>query len=306
MTDDNLFWLALNTIRDKLNFSAISRSISKLGNAEKIWYSDSQELNAVGWSDNSINALINARNTTNPDDFLGHLFEIDERGIHIIPFIDDRYPNQLKSSATSSYQPPLMLFVRGTITGHSKVAAVVGNRDATYFALSKAHSIANELASYGYTIISGLARGIDREAHLGALDSDNGKTIATLAWLDPVYPPEHNELSYDIEKRGGVLSEMFKEPKVKRSYSRYGRSRFVYRNRIISGLSNFIIAIESGSKGGTIWQVEIALAQKKRVYTLEPQDKQNRDKMNGFTRIVKMGAQPIRNVSDLSTLLAYK
>ena len=306
MTDDNIFWLALDTIRDKIDVLKLSETFSKFGNAETIWYSNRQDLLEAGWNESSINALINARDKTDPDDFLEHLYEIDERNIHIIPYIDARYPNRLKSSATSTYQPPVMLFVRGTITGYKKIAAIVGNRDATYFALSKARSISRELASHGYTIISGLARGIDREAHLGALDSDRGTTIATLAWLDPVYPPEHNELSYEIERRGGVISEMFKEPKVDRSYSRYGRSRFVYRNRIISGLSNFLIAIESGSDGGTIWQVELALAQNKRVYTLEPQDKTNQEKMKGFARIVRMGAQPIRDISDLSTLEAYR
>lgn len=306
MTDENLFWLALNTISDQIDISTISRIFSKIGNAENIWYSNEKELNEAGWSDKSIKALINSRNATDPDDFFDHLLEIYDRGIHIIPYTDERYPNQLKTSATSAYQPPLMLFVRGKITGYNKIAAVVGNRDATYFAITKARNIANQLASHGYTIISGLARGIDREAHLGALDCEGGNTIATLAWLDPVYPPEHNELSYEIEKRGAVISEMYKEPKVKRSYSRYGRSRFVYRNRIISGLSNFIIVIESGSSGGTIWQVELALAQKRRVYVLEPQDKQNREKMNGFAKIVRMGAQPIRNISDLSTLAAYR
>lgn len=300
------FWLALDTIKDKIDVSILPRTIEKLGDVENIWYADRRELVEIGWSDKSINALIDAQNTTSPNSFRDHILEIDERDIQIIPYIDKRYPNRLRSSATSAYQPPLMLFVRGTISGYKKIAAIVGNRDATYFAISKAHSISKELASYGYTIISGLARGIDREAHLGALDIDSGTTIATLAWLDPVYPPEHNELSYEIEKRGAVISEMFKEPKVKTSYSRYGRSRFIYRNRIISGLSNFLIAIESGSNGGTIWQVELALAQKRRVYVLEPQDKQNQEKMKGFSRIVRMGAQPIRNISDLSTLEVYR
>lgn len=306
MTEDILYWLALDTIRDKIDVSTISQTVTKFGSAENIWYSERQELAEAGWSVDSINSLLNARTTTKPDDFLEHLYEIDERDIKIIPYNDERYPSRLKSSATSKYQSPLMLFVRGTITGYNKIAAIVGNRDASYYALSKARSMAQELASHGYTIISGLARGIDREAHLGALDIDRGTTIATLAWLDPVYPPEHNELSYEIEKRGGVISEMFKEPKVKRSYSRYGRSRFVFRNRIISGLSNFLIAIESGSNGGTIWQVELALAQKRRVYIVEPQDKLNQEKMNGFTRIVRMGAQPIRDISDLSTLEVYR
>jgi len=306
MTTDYLYWLALDTIKEKIDISTISHAISKFGNAENIWHSDRQELIEVGWSENSINTLINARNEINPDDFLEILYEIDERDIHIVPYNDEKYPSKLKSTATPKYQPPLILFVRGEIAEYNKIIAIVGNRDATHFAITRARRISGELASHGYTIISGLARGIDREAHLGALDIVGGTTIATLAWLDPVYPPEHNELSYEIEKRGAVISEMFKEPKVRMSYSRFGRSRFVYRNRIISGLSNFLIAIESGSKGGTIWQVELALAQKKRVYILEPQNKQNQEKMKGFTKIVRMGAQPIRDIADLSTLEAYR
>ena len=183
MMDEYLYWLALDTIKENIDFSIFSKTLSKFGNVEDLWHSDRQELTNIGWSEKSINALQEAQNKININDFLKILYEIDEKDVHIITFNDKRYPPRLKSSATRSYQPPLMLFVRGKITGYDRIAAIVGNRNATHFAITKARNISRELASSGYTIISGLARGIDREAHLGALDIEGGEPWVEEIWL---------------------------------------------------------------------------------------------------------------------------
>ena len=227
-----------------------------------------------------------------------------EKEIKIVTFFDSTYPSNLKKSATVRFQPPLLLFVKGKLEINGKVVAIVGTRNATEYAKGKAREFAVQLANDGYTIVSGLAKGIDREAHIGALSTQEGQTIATLAWLEPVYPPEHTELSKKIEKRGAVISEILERPR--NSTYTYGRSRFVIRNRIISGLSNFVIAVESGADGGTIRQVEFACSQNKPVYTLEPLDKSDEDKMKGFVRMYEMGAKPIRTLDDLSNLKLYQ
>ena len=188
---------------------------------------------------------------------------------------------------------------------YDKCVAIVGNRSATIYAKQKAKEYSKLLVDKGYTIVSGLARGIDREAHLGALDSDYGNTISVLAWMNPIYPSKHKKLALDIEKRGAITSELYNQPRDYGNNRAYSRSRFIVRNRIISGLSNFIIAVESGASGGTIWQTELALLQNKPVYTFKPIDKTNKDKMNGYNRMIKMGAKTITNLSDLSKLYVY-
>lgn len=153
--------------------------------------------------------------------------------------------------------------------------------------------------------MSGLARGIDYEAHSGALETSNGRTIATLAWMNPIYPSEHEVFSREIVNRGGIISERYHRPKDSTNGRAYSRSRFVVRNRIISGLSSMVIAVESGPSGGTIWQAELALSQKKPVFTLIPKEKNIKDKIDGFNRLVEMGVKPIKTLDDLSTLRAF-
>ena len=296
--------MAFNSIRDKVELDFIRKGIEELGSIEKVWGASIYDVLDFGWSVSYVNDHMEAVSEVDIERFK-HLYQrMDENNIGVIPYNDTNYPTKLLKIHSSEYQPPFVLFIKGKLREYEKSIALVGNRDASHFAISSARNIAKHFASKGYAIISGLARGIDRESHLGALDVENGITVAVLAWLNPVYPNEHTELSKTIATNGAVISELYQSP-TNQARSRYARSRFVYRNRIISGLSDFIIAVESGPTGGTIWQTQLALEQNKRVYTLEPIDKNNKDKMMGFNKMVSLGAKPISSIEDLSTLKVY-
>lgn len=210
-----------------------------------------------------------------------------------------------RTSATARYQPPIVLFVKGNLHQIDKCMAIVGNRNASFYARKRARELARVLADKGYVVVSGLARGIDYEAHSGALESPNGRTIATLAWMDPIYPSEHEEFSKDIMMRGALISELFNRPQDSTNGRAYSRSRFVVRNRIISGLSSFIIVAESGPSGGSIWQAELAISQKKPVFTLQPEDNKNEEKMQGYDRLLRLGVKSIQDLDELQTLKAF-
>lgn len=306
IADDLVYWLALHTMRNKFNVATLPNIIEKFGTLESFWQADKYDIIEAGWNVDAVNAFIDHANKTRLSRYEKVIYEADNSDTRILTYMDEEYPKQLRTSATARYQPPIVLFVKGNLHQTDKCMALVGNRNASFYARKRTREIARLLADKGYVIVSGLARGIDYEAHSGALESPNGRTIATLAWMDPIYPSEHEEFSKDIMKRGAIISELFNRPQDSTNRRAYSRSRFVVRNRIISGLSNFIIVAESGPSGGTIWQADLALAQKKRVYVLAPQDKQNQEKMKGFSKIVRMGAQPIRNISDLSTLEVYR
>ena len=172
---------------------------------------------------------------------------------------DDDYP----ASLVSIENPPDVLFARGTLPPPDTPAiAIVGSRRATRYGFSQARRIARELAEKGVTIVSGLARGIDAAAHLGALDA-HGRTIAVLgSGVGNLYPPENKELAQRILSEGGaILSELAPDAPPFPYH-------FPVRNRIISGLSDGVLLVEAQRKSGTHFTVDYALAQGREVFGL--------------------------------------
>src|SRR3954463_11458594 len=127
-----------------------------------------------------------------------------EHGIDVLTEASDDYPRPLRQI----HDPPGVLFRRGKPQAQDELAvAVVGTRHATHYGLRQAEKLAGSLARSGFTIVSGLARGIDAAAHRGALAA-GGRTIAVLAsGVVSIYPPEHEELAAEIAKSGALLSE---------------------------------------------------------------------------------------------------
>lgn len=142
--------------------------------------------------------------------------------------------------------PPALLYVKGeTLKRDQKAVAIVGSREATKYGLEIAKRFSYELAKNGITIISGLARGIDTEAHKAAL-SAGGRTIAVLgSGLDVIYPPENKSLAEKIVKKGALLSEFSNDAKPLRHH-------FLERNKVIAGLSLAVIIIEGRRRSGTL------------------------------------------------------
>src|SRR5262249_33665142 len=151
---------------------------------------------------------------------------------------DAGYPAALAKIETA---PPLLYF-RGTLLDADRQAiAIVGSRHCTAYGRKMAERIAGGLARAGDTVVSGLARGIDGAAHQGALNA-GGRTIAVLAGgLSRIYPPEHLDLSVNVENSGCLMTEtpMTFQPLP---------GMFPARNRIISGLARGVVIIEAGEK----------------------------------------------------------
>lgn len=158
---------------------------------------------------------------------------------------------------------PDVLFIRGKLPPpHAPAIAIVGARSSTRYGGAQARRIARELAEKGVTIISGLARGIDACAHLGALEA-GGRTIAVLGCgLGQTYPPENKELAARILQEGGaIVSELSPEAPPLPHH-------FPVRNRIISGLSEGVLLIEARQKSGTHSTINYALHQGREVFAL--------------------------------------
>ena len=172
---------------------------------------------------------------------------------------EDGYP----ASLLPIENPPDVLFVRGVLPPQGTPAiAIVGSRRATRYGFSQARRIARELAEKGVTIVSGLARGIDAAAHLGALDA-HGKTIAVLgSGVGNFYPPENRELAGRILAEGGAIISELSPDAPPLPY------HFPVRNRIISGLSSGVLLVEAQQKSGTHFTIDYALNQGREVFAL--------------------------------------
>lgn len=200
---------------------------------------------------------------------------------------DPEYPARLRTVP----DPPGVLFSRGTLLPQDGAAvAIVGSRHATRYGLTQAHRLAAGLAQAGYTVISGLARGIDAAAHRGALAA-GGRTIAVLgSGLGRIYPPEHVDLAAEVAASGALLSE---HP------ARFGplASSFPQRNRIVSGMSLGVIVVEAALRSGALGTVQHALEQGREVFAVPgPIDS---PLSQGCHRLIREGAKLVECVEDV-------
>lgn len=207
--------------------------------------------------------------------------------VNIIPYFSDKYPKLLNDINN----PPVVIYHRGNLCNFDNCTAIVGSRNLSHYGHKKAHEISNYLAGKGITIVSGLARGVDTEAHLGALDA-NGRTIAILpSSISNIYPKENSKLVENIIENGAIISEISSLEKIQ-------KTRFIERNRITSGISKCVIVIETSDTGGTMHQVRIAKEQSKKIFVLEPLPG-DFDALKGYNKILSFGGIPFISPEEI-------
>lgn len=207
--------------------------------------------------------------------------------IEVITFLDTSYPLRLRMIQ----DPPPLLYISGSVREEDELAlAVVGARRATAEGRMVAEDLANELAASGFTIISGLARGVDAAAHRGALAA-GGRTIAVLGCgIDRTYPPEHERLRREIEAQGAIVSEF---PLGTPPHSKH----FPRRNRIISGLSLGVVVAEAAVNSGSLITAGIAADQGREVFAVPGFVKSAASR--GTNALIKQGAALVERADDV-------
>ena len=184
----------------------------------------------------------------------------DNAGAAVTTVFDDSYPSSLRALP----DPPIVLYSWGNWTGTDaeRSIAVVGSRMATHYGRLCARNISHDLAEAGITVISGLARGVDTEAHTGAMDAE-GRTIAVIgAGLNKLYPRENRNLAQRIaDGHGAVVSEfpMDLPP---------SRTTFPMRNRIVSGWSRATLVVEASGRSGALITARTAAEQGRDVFCI--------------------------------------
>ncbi|MBN1439598.1 MAG: DNA-processing protein DprA [Anaerolineales bacterium] len=238
----------------------------------------------AGLDERSASAVAAVRPHLDPRRLLDRCTEL---GLRVLIWEDPDYPPRLKELPA----PPPVLYLRGGIIPADGLAvAVVGTRRATPYGREAARMFASALASSGITVVSGLARGVDAEAHQAALEG-GGRTLAVLGCgADVVYPPEHARLTRRIAESGAVLSDY--PPGTPPD-----AANFPPRNRIIAGLALATLVVEAGEESGALLTASYAGDYGRDVFAvpgsiLSPASR-------GCNRLIGDGAQPALSPEDL-------
>ena len=215
--------------------------------------------------------------------------QAEHRGVKILAACETDYPFYLKAIDPP---PPLISIIGRTDILHKPCVAIVGSRNASAIGQRFARQIATELGNEGYTIISGLARGIDANAHSGALETGTAAVLG--GGVDHIYPRQNAELYEAMSEKGSLISE---SPLGYRATAR----DFPRRNRIISGLSMGVIVIEAAERSGTLITARYATEQNREVMAAPGSPLDPRAK--GCNRLIQQGAALIENTQDIINCL---
>jgi DNA processing protein len=289
MPSPDVYWLALRRVHG-VGPRTCKLLIDKFGAPEKIFQLDADQIAAAGVPRNTARSIAEFRDF---DPLEKELCELPNIGARLVKWTDADYPSNLRQIA----DPPPFLFVRGpaTLTDNNCIA-IVGARAASDIGRRMAQRLGLELAAKGFTVVSGLARGIDGEAHQGALDA-HGVTIAVLGCgVDVIYPGEHRKLAEAIIAGGGALiSELpiGTQPLAE---------NFPTRNRILSGLCLGVVIVEAAEKSGSLITARMALEQDRQVFAVPGSPLSG--KTRGSNRLLKEGAKLVECVEDVIEELA--
>ncbi|HXV81667.1 MAG TPA: DNA-processing protein DprA [Candidatus Binatia bacterium] len=237
-------------------------------------------------------AIDGLRNFSAWDEVEKEIIRAENAGVKIVPYVDSNYPARLRTIA----DPPPLLYVKGEIRREDeKAVAVVGSRSTSDYGRRVARDLCRGLASWGFTVVSGMARGIDGTAHETALNA-GGRTLAVLgSGVDRIYPAEHDQLYQRISKNGAVLSEFSLG-------TRPLAFNFPARNRLISGLSLGVVVVEATEKSGSLITAGLALEQGREVFAVPGEVGASRSR--GAHRLIRQGAKLVETVEDIMEEIA--
>ena len=259
--------------------------LAHFGSAEAVVSAAPSDLRAVAGIGQKLSRnIISRRQELDLD---AELRDCRENGVTVLVESQPGYPQSIRTIP----DPPGVLFVRGEWKPTDGIAvAIVGTRHATQYGLAQAERLATGLAHCGYTIVSGLARGIDAAAHRGALKA-NGRTIAVLgSGVLNIYPPEHVSLANEIVSQGALMGE-----NPPRSPPLSGA--FPQRNRIITGLSLGVIVVEASERSGALISARHAMEQGREVFAVPGRVDSRMSR--GCHKLIRDGAKLVETVDDV-------
>lgn len=278
-------WIALN-MTPGVGPRAATKMLECFGSADSVFHARRSELESLRLKPETIESIMKREFE---EKALAEFDAVKELGGDILILDDGSYPALLREIA----DPPITLYVRGAWQAcfEQPCVAVVGSRMCSTYGKNAAEMLARDLASRGICIVSGLARGIDTHAHLGAISGD-GRTIAVLGTgIDDCYPKENRKLVDEILANGGAVVTQFPlgTPPLK--------DNFPYRNRIISGLCMGILIVEASERSGSLITARLAMEQNREVMAV-PGNITSRNSF-GTNYLIKAGAKLVQQWQDV-------
>ncbi len=282
LDDETRALITLSSVRG-MGATKLGKLLEHFDSAVECLAASDEDLRRAGLSSRLVVAVMRAREDGIPSDE-------DERlrapGLSFVRKDDEDYPALLRYI----YDPPPLLYVKGALYGDELTIAIVGSRWADAPALRRTLEIAEGLAGEGFTVVSGLAQGVDTQAHLGAL-AGGGRTVAVLAnGLSTVYPAQNADLAERITGQGALISE-------RRMDAAPIARNFPSRNRIISGMCRATLVVQAPKRSGALITAHRALEEGREVFAMPWDDGEAAD---GSNLLIADGAMPVSSVAELA------
>lgn len=283
--EDRIFWIWFSRLRG-IKCVKKNRMLEVLGTPRNIWKLDEKELKKIEWlSQTELNELLDKKYRENLERYDKYL---EENCINIVSVFDKQYPEKLKNI----YDKPVVLYCKGNLNLlNCEGISIVGCRNCSEYGKQVARKLGFDVAKQNKCVISGLAIGIDKYAHIGALKA-GGSTIAVIGnGLDNVYPYENMKLCERIvENNGLIVTEYIIGTKP-------DKLNFPERNRIISALSEGIVVVEAKEKSGALITVDFGLEHGKEIFAVPG----NITNINSFgtNNLLKQGAHVVTSYEDI-------
>ena len=255
MTNQKLYEIAL-TLVPGIGYVNGKKLVAYCGGAEAVFCENKKALTKIsGINDNNVNGIFSKEVMLRAEEELNFT---EKNGIKTLFYLDQEYPKRLQHCHDS----PMVLYYKGNADLNAvKVVGVVGTRNITDYGRYVAEKIIEDLSSDNILIVSGLAYGVDAVAHRAALKYDLA-TVGVLGHgMHIIYPAENRKLSINMLEKGGILTEFV-------SGTQPDRENFPKRNRIVAGMVDCLVVIESAIKGGAIITAEIANSYDREVFAV--------------------------------------
>lgn len=283
-------WLRLS-LTPGLGGAGCRRLVDHFGSPKKVFAASPSALASLGGIRKTTLAAIGGADTTKNAESV--FSRAQRNGQTLLCWDDPNYPPRLRTI----HDPPALIYLKGSAAVlNSAGVAVVGARAASTYGLQMARRFSRDIAVQGLSVISGLALGVDSNAHAGALEA-SGKTVAVLGCgLDIVYPPSNRKLFEEIAAHGAIVSEY--PPGTPPD-----GFRFPARNRIISGLALGVLVVEAAKNSGSLITAQLALEQGREVFAIP--GRIDSGKSEGTHRLLQDGAKLVHSVNDIVEELQF-
>lgn len=290
-SEDLLYKLALNYIP---NIGAVKAKdlVSYCGGIKEVFHTNKRKLMSIpGISDVRANDVLNSEALNKAEQ---EMKALEGKDIRLISYLDDNYPENLKHYPDS----PLLLYCKGNMNLDApRMVAIVGTRKITPYGIVQCQQLVEQLVQFECTIISGMAYGVDTHAHRNSLEMGI-PTIGILGnGLNRVYPAANRKLAERMLETGGLISEFPLDAKP-------DRENFPMRNRIIAGMADVVIVVESALSGGSMITAEIANNYNKDVFAIP--GKLTDEHSAGCNHLIKIHkAHLLTSADDISYIMRW-